>query len=101
MDAVFSRIQEAGLKLKPSKCEFGTTEVNYLAFQVSDKGLGLSARKIEILLGAEPSRLTKVLHSFMCSINYYWTLIPCYARLSAGLLTLSTGKVNWSYGQIK
>ena len=38
MDAVFSRIQEAGLKLKPSKCEFGTTEVNYFGFKVSDKG---------------------------------------------------------------
>ena len=39
MDAIFSRIQEAGLKLKPSKCEFGTTEVNLLGFQVSDKGV--------------------------------------------------------------
>jgi hypothetical protein len=81
IDAVFSRIQEAGLKLKPSKCEFGTTEVNYFGFKVSDKGVRPSPRRVEIRLGAEPPRLTQVLHSFMCRIYYYRTLIPCYARL--------------------
>jgi hypothetical protein len=101
LDAVLSRIKEAGLKLKPSKCVFGTSGANYLGFQVSDKGVRPSPRKVEMLLATEPPKLTKVLHSFMCSINYYRTLIPClcYARLTAGLLTLANGKnklVTWN-----
>jgi hypothetical protein len=99
LDAVLGRIEEAGLKLKPSKCEFGTSEVNYLGFQVTDKGVRPSPRKVAILLATEPPVLSKVLNSFMCSINYYRTLIPCYARLTAALLTLANGKsktVNWS-----
>jgi hypothetical protein len=98
LDAVLGRIEEAGLKLKPSKCEFGTSEVNYLGFQVTDKGVRPSPRKVAILLATEPPKLTKVLHSFMCAINYYRTLIPCYARLTAGLLTMSNEKnkyVKW------
>jgi hypothetical protein len=95
LDAVLGRIQHAGLKLKPNKCEFGTTEVNYLGFQVSDKGVRPSPRKVEVLLATEPPKLTKVLHSFMCSINYYRTLIPCYSKLTAQLLTMSNSKCKW------
>jgi hypothetical protein len=99
LDAVLGRIKDAGLKLKPSKCEFGTSEVNYLGFQISDKGVRPSQRKVEMLLATEPPKQTKVLHSFMCSLNYYRTLIPCYAKLTAALLTSSNAKcklVNWS-----
>jgi hypothetical protein len=42
LDAVLERIGDAGLKLKPSKCEFGMAEVNYLGFKISDKGLSAS-----------------------------------------------------------
>jgi hypothetical protein len=99
LDAVLGRIQDAGLKLKPGKCEFGTSEVNYLGFQVSDKGVRPSPRKVAYLLATEPPKSTKVLHSFMCSINYYRTLIPCYSRLTANLLAMSNSKskmVVWS-----
>jgi hypothetical protein len=95
LDAVLGRIGDAGLKLKPAKCEFGTSEVNYLGFQISEKGVRPSLRKVEVLLATEPPKLTKVLHSFMCSINYYRTLIPCYAKLTAGLLTAFNSKVKF------
>ena len=76
LDAVLGKIKNAGLKLKPSKCEFGMSEVNYLGFKLSDKGLSAAKFKVDKLLATEPPKLTKVLHSFMCSINYYRTLNP-------------------------
>ena len=99
LDAVLERLGSAWLKLKPSKCDFGMAEVTYLGFQISNKGLSASKRKVEALLATEPPKLTRVLHSFMCSINYYRTLIPCYARITASLLALSSQKtrlVTWS-----
>ena len=36
---VVSKLLEAGLKLKPSKCHFARAEVDYLGFQVTPKGL--------------------------------------------------------------
>ena len=92
LDAVLARIGEAGLLLKPEKCEFGKSEVKYLGFEISDKGLRPSQAKVAKLLATEPPKTTKVLHSFMCSINYYRTLIPLYSQLTARLLTMSTSK---------
>ena len=37
--AVFERFWESGLKLKPSKCNFFHTEINYLGHTVSAKGM--------------------------------------------------------------
>ena len=99
LDAVFDRIGAAGLKLKPSKCEFGMQEVNYLGFQISNKGLSVSHRKVKALLATEPPKLTKNLKSFLCAMNYYRSLIPCYARLTAALLEQSNKKsklVSWT-----
>lgn len=36
---VFDRFREAGLKLKPSKCHFGQTKVNYLGHVITPEGL--------------------------------------------------------------
>ena len=89
VDEVLSRIGNANLKLKPSKCAFGMSEVNYLGFKISDQGIQASQAKVEVLLATEPPKLTKVLHSFMCSINYYRHLIPKYGHLTAKLLQMS------------
>ena len=37
--AVFERSRESGLKLKPLKCNFFCTEINYLGHTVSAKGM--------------------------------------------------------------
>ena len=98
-NAVLDRIGAAGLKLKPSKCEFGMQEVNYLGFQISNKGLSVSHRKVKALLATEPPKLTKNLKSFLCAMNYYRSLIPCYARVTAALLEQSNKKsklVSWT-----
>ena len=39
LDAVFTKIGKAGLKLKPSKCEFFKKRITYLGHVVSDQGI--------------------------------------------------------------
>lgn len=39
MENVYIRLKQNGLKSKPSKCEFFTTEVKYLWHIASDKGI--------------------------------------------------------------
>ena len=36
---MFERFRESGLKLKPSKCNFFHTEINYLGHTMSAKGM--------------------------------------------------------------
>ena len=47
LNAVFKRIQDAGLRLKPSKCAFFQDKVNYLGHVISREGVSPDAGKIE------------------------------------------------------
>ena len=45
LDAVFSRLKQHNLKLKPSKCEFLRSEVTYLGHVVSEEGIRTDPEK--------------------------------------------------------
>ena len=45
LEAVFSRLNKNGLKLKPSKCEFFKSSVKYLGHVVSEKGVETDPEK--------------------------------------------------------
>ena len=89
---VFSRLRRANLKLKPSKCVFGTHKVNYLGFTISDEGIKPSFAKVQALLKTERPQTTKVLLSFLCTVNYYRNDIPCYGELTADLYDMANEK---------
>ena len=48
--AMFERFRESGLKLKPSKCNFFCTEINYLGHTVSAKGMEPSMDGIKAIV---------------------------------------------------
>ena len=43
---VFARLQESGLAIKLSKCEFGKSSVEYLGYKVSEKGIEPLKKKV-------------------------------------------------------
>ena len=47
---VFEKLSSAGLKLKPSKCEFLKAEINYLGHVVSKEGIRTDDKKIQEIL---------------------------------------------------
>ena len=48
---VFDRFREAGLKLKPSKCHFGQTKVNYLGHVITPEGLPKTVKDVRAFMG--------------------------------------------------
>jgi hypothetical protein len=89
---IFARLRRANLKLKPSKCSFGTDKVNYLGFTISRDGIQPAEAKVQALLKTDRPHSTKVLMSFLCSINYYRGEIPCYGELTADLYDMANQK---------
>jgi hypothetical protein len=47
LDIVFTRLREAGLKLKPGKCHLFLPKADYVYAEVSEKGIGTDPKKIE------------------------------------------------------
>ena len=46
---VFQKLASAGLKLKPSKCEFFKKKITYLGHVVSEKGIEVDPKKTEVV----------------------------------------------------
>ena len=91
LEAVFSRLQQHGLKLKPSKCEFFKNRVQYLGHVVSESGVQTDPEKISALASwPEPDNI-KSLRSFLGFTGYYRRFIKDYAKIVKPLNDLLVG----------
>ena len=91
IEAVFSRLHEHGLKLKPSKCEFFKGSVSYLGHVVSANGVETDPEKIKALSEWPVPHNVKTLRSFLGFTGYYRRYVKDYARIVKPLNDLLIG----------
>ena len=61
LEAVFQKLEEAGLKLKPSKCELFQQQLPYLGHVISAQGVATDEGKIEAIKNwPTPTNITEV-----------------------------------------
>ena len=90
--AVFEKLQQAGLKLKPSKCEFFRQKLTYLGHVVSKDGIQTDSKKVEaIFKWPAPTNMMEV-RSFLGFTNYYHGFIKKYAQVAKALYELISGE---------
>jgi hypothetical protein len=92
IDEVLARFSYAGLKLKPSKCLFADGQVDYLGYKITAQGVQITTAKIDAILKIKPPETTKNLFQFLCSVNYYRTMIPNFGRLTTNLYSMAQVK---------
>ena len=86
--AVFEKLNQAGLKLKPSKCDLFRQELIYLGHVVPKNGIQTDPKKVEtICKWPVPTNVTEV-RSFLGFTNYYWRFIKKYAQVVKPLYKL-------------
>ena len=104
LEAVFRKISEAGLKLKPSKCEFFKSRIHYLGHIVSKNGIETDPKKIEAIKNWPVPRTVHDVRSFLGFTNYYRKFVYKYAHKARPLNKLISGenakkknrKVEWT-----
>ena len=89
IEAVFTRLRDAGLKLKMSKCEFLKKEVNYLGHVVSPSGIKPDPSKVETIQNLEPPTDVRGIRSFIGMTGYYRRFIANYAKIAKPLTELT------------
>ena len=90
--AVFKKLEQAGLKLKLSKCEFFRQKLTYLGHVVSKDGIQTYPKKVEaICKWPIPANVTEV-RSFLGFTNYYQQFIRKYAQVAKPLYKLILGE---------
>ena len=100
---VFQKLHEAGLNLKPKKCEFFKTKISYLGHIVSRKGIECDPNKVEAIKNWPRPITVSDIRSYLGFTNYYRRFIHKYAQIAQPLNKLISGdnatnknkKVEW------
>ena len=104
LDGVLEKLQKAGLKLKPSKCEFIKGRITYLGHIVSKNGIETDPKKIAaVVQWPKPTTVTQV-RKFLGFTNYYRKFLHNYAKIAKPIYQLISGdnakkkrtKIEWS-----
>ena len=93
LSLVLDRLREANLKLKPSKCDFARTVVNFLGFKVSAEGIFPQKEKIEAVKSFPVPKSVKEVRSFLGLCNYYRRFVEGFAQIASPLNKLTRKNV--------
>ncbi|XP_033992105.1 uncharacterized protein K02A2.6-like [Trematomus bernacchii] len=97
LETVLAKLEEAGLRLRRSKCTFLEEEVEYLGHRVDAQGLHPMEKKVKAIMEApNPTNVTE-LKSYLGLLNYYNTFLPNLATLLAPLHELLRQDVRWTW----
>ena len=70
LEEVFSRLQEAGVKVNAVKSAFSKTELEYLGYWITRSGVQPMPNKVKAIHAISPPTSRKQLRSFIGMINY-------------------------------
>ena len=89
---VLERLAEHGLHLKPSKCEIGFNQLQYLGHMVGEGVMSPVQDKVQAIKDMEkPSTVTQ-LRSFLGSVGYYQRFVPHFNSIAAPLQQMTSSK---------
>ena len=88
LETVFKRLQEAGLKLKESKCNFFRSEIHYLGHMPSAEGIQPLPEKLDSITNMPaPENQTEV-KQFLGLVGCYHKFVPHFSDISRPLAKL-------------
>ena len=98
-ELVFKRLEVNRLFMKASKCSIGVTEIDYLGFVVSDKGIQPEDNKVKIISYLRLPNNIRQVRRFLGITGYYRNFIQNFSTLAAPLNALlkKSTKFTWTH----
>lgn len=93
---VFDALRAAKLTLKPAKCTFGATQLEYLGFRIS-QGVIRPGKKIEAIINYPSPIDAHGVRRFLGLAGYFRRFIPNYAAMTAQLTELTGNDVPFAW----
>ena len=89
VDAVLSRIRDAGLKVQPAKSKFSADQLLYLGSNVSSTGISVDPAKIKSVEGFPVPKNQTMVRAFLGLTGYYRRFIFNYAKEAHPMIELT------------
>ena len=93
LEAMFEKLEQGRLKLKPSKCEIFHKQITYLGHIISSQGIVTDKEKINFIKMWPTPTTIMVVWSFLGFTGYYWWFIPEFMQIAKPLYELTSAKM--------
>ena len=93
VEKVLQALKRAGLTIKPSKCEWGRSEIKFLGHVVTPEGLKTQPKVTKKVQEFGRPHDKHTVRSFLGLCNYYRNFIPRFATMAVPLNRLLKNKV--------
>ena len=95
LETVIERLVEVGLKLKPTKCHFARSELEYLGHVITRNGLRTNHRLVQAVADFPTPTNVHGVRRFLGLASYYRRFIRDFARIASPLHYLTKKDVQW------
>ena len=92
---VIGKLVEVGLKLKPAKCHFARSELEYLGHVITRNALKTNPRLVQAVEELPHPRNVHEVRHFLGLASYYRRFIRDFARIAAPLHYLTKKDIQW------
>lgn len=97
LSEVFRLLREANLKLKPTKCTFGSNKVIFLGHELSEKGIRQDPNKFVAIQNLPAPRDLTELKRVLGLFGYYRRFVPNYSILAEPMTRLLKKNTKFSW----
>ena len=100
LDLLFKRLQQHHLQIRLEKCHFGKTEVEYLGFRLTPKGVVPGTDKVKAVRDTPPPASVHQVRQFLGLCNFFRNHIKQFALRSHPLTQLTRKDTDWKGGKL-
>lgn len=98
LEEVLRRLEEAGLSVKPSKCQFFKQKCSYLGHEVSAEGIAPNKEKVRVINNYPIPKDLEEVRRFIGMCSYYRRFVKDFAEKARPLTDMNKKGRLWQWG---
>jgi len=100
LEEVLSRLVQNGIKINLEKCIFGSKEVSYLGFRLTEEGIKPGIDKLKAVAQVTPPTSVKEVRQFLGLCNFFRNHVRNFSQISAPLTEMTKKECHWKGGEL-